>query len=189
MKLSQFNAIPLKLIVVFLVCHVLPVGTQAQELVDPKEQKKELREEHREQMQADRADREPGKIANLFHRTAKYRDQQDTIDDNELRILSWNIQMLPRMLWRISRGPIRRSKLIPQHVINDQADIIVFQECFDARVRRILKHRLKDTYPYMVGPANRAPMQFKTNSGIVIYSKVPIKKLGTIDFKDCQHDD
>ncbi len=122
-------------------------------------------------------------------RIAKYRGAEESIEDHELRILSWNIQMLPRMLWKISRGPIRRARLIPQHLIDDHIDIIVFQEAFDQRARRILKRGLRDVYPYKIGPANRAGFRLKTNSGIVIYSKIPIKKLGTIDFKDCENDD
>jgi endonuclease/exonuclease/phosphatase family metal-dependent hydrolase len=122
-------------------------------------------------------------------RTAKYEGVNETISNDELRILSWNIQMLPRMLFRISRGPMRRSRLIPQHVIDDQPDIIIFQEAFDPRARRILKNRLKDTYPYMAGPANPAPFRLKTNSGIWMLSKIPIKQLGTVDFKDCEKDD
>jgi len=122
-------------------------------------------------------------------RVARYEGKEEFVDDNELRILSYNIQMLPRMLFRLSRGPIRRAKLIPAHLINDQIDIIVFQEAFDPRARRILKKRLKDTYPYMVGPANRAGFRLKTNSGVWIVSKIPIKELEQIDYKDCKADD
>src|SRR5687767_1962440 len=75
-------------------------------------------------------------------RIAKYDSIQDTIPPGELRVLAWNIQMLPRFLVRLSRGPIRRAKLIPQKLIDDQVDIIVFQEAFDARARRILTRRL-----------------------------------------------
>lgn len=122
-------------------------------------------------------------------RSSKYKETEEQIGDHELRILSWNIQMLPRLLLKISRGPIRRARLISQHIIDDNIDIIVFQEAFDQRARRILKRGLRDIYPYKIGPANRAGFRLKTNSGIVIYSKIPVKKLGTIDFKDCENDD
>lgn len=122
-------------------------------------------------------------------RTAKFEGKAEVVDDHELRILSWNIQMLPRMLFRISRGPIRRSKLIPRHIIDDQIDIIVFQEAFDPRARRLLRKRLEDTYPYMVGPANPAGFRLKTNSGIWILSKIPLTHLEEIDYKDCEGDD
>ncbi len=122
-------------------------------------------------------------------RIAKYEGTEEEIGDRELRILAWNIQMLPRFLINISRGPMRRSRLIPQKLIDDQIDIIVFQEAFDGRSRRILKRRLRDTYPYMVGPANRTPGSIIGNSGVMMFSKFPLKHLGEIDFKDCQKED
>jgi endonuclease/exonuclease/phosphatase family metal-dependent hydrolase len=94
--------------------------------------------------------------------------------EKEIRILSWNIQMLPRLLLPVRRGPLKRARLIPEKIINDSIDIIVFQECFDIRSRRILKRNLKKEYPYKAGPANRVLPVFFTNSGIVIYSKYPI---------------
>lgn len=94
---------------------------------------------------------------------------------SSIKILSWNIQMLPRLLLPVRRGPITRSRLIPEKIMNDSIDIVVFQECFDIRSRRVLKRRLKHTYQHKAGPANRAPLPvFFTNSGIVIYSKYPI---------------
>lgn len=122
-------------------------------------------------------------------RTAKYEGITEEIADEELRIVSWNIQMLPRMLFKKSRGPMRRSRLIPRHIIDDQIDIIVFQEAFDPRARRILKKRLRHAYPYMVGPANPAPLRIKTNSGVWMLSKIPLKQLGTVDFRDCEGSD
>lgn len=102
---------------------------------------------------------------------------------SEYKILSWNIQMLPRLVFPVRRGPIKRARLIPEQIINDSIDIIVFQECFDVRARRILKRRLKDTYPYKAGPANRMLPVIFTNSGIVIYSKYPITKKWQFPYK------
>ena len=107
----------------------------------------------------------------------------------ELRILSWNIKMLPRLIKRVRVGPIKRSRVIPELVINDSIDIIVFQELFDVRARRILKRKLRDTYPYRIGPANGKFFSLKTNSGIVIYSKIPLTHLEEIDFEQCEGDD
>jgi len=122
-------------------------------------------------------------------RMAKFEGKEETVHEDELRILSWNIQMLPRLLLKISRGPMRRSKLIPQHIIDDQIDIIVFQEAFDPRARRKLRKRLKDTYPHFAGPANSGAFRIKTNSGIWMLSKIPLTELGTVDFKDCEGSD
>ncbi len=102
---------------------------------------------------------------------------------NELKVLSWNIQMLPRLVFPVRRGPIKRARLIPEKIINDSIDIVVFQEAFDIRARRILKRRLKDTYAYKAGPANRILPFIFTNSGIVIYSKFPIVEKWQFPYK------
>lgn len=122
-------------------------------------------------------------------RIAKYAGHEEQIADNELRILSWNIKMLPRFVKRVRVGPMKRSRVIPQQLIDDGIDIIVFQGAFDVRARRILKRRLKATYPYKVGPANLSFFRLKTNSGILIYSKIPLEHLEEIDFEQCEGDD
>lgn len=99
---------------------------------------------------------------------------------NELRILSWNIQMLPRLIKRVHRGPLKRARLIAPYIEADSVDVIVFQEAFDVRARRILKRRLKDEYPYHAGPANKKFFRLKTNSGVMMFSKYPLEKLGTV---------
>ena len=67
--------------------------------------------------------------------------------------------------------------------------MICFQELFDDRAHGILKRRLKETYPYMIGPANPTPFSPKGNSGLVIYSKIPITHLEEIDFSQCEGSD
>lgn len=109
----------------------------------------------------------------------------EKIQDDELRILSWNIKMLPRLVLRVRYGPIKRSRLIPKHIIDDQIDIIVFQEAFDVRCRRILKRRLKKDYPYHYGPANNPFFSLRTNSGVMIFSKIPLEELGTVRYSTC----
>lgn len=105
-------------------------------------------------------------------------------EPGEIRILSYNIKMLPRLLLPVRQGPIKRARLIPQHMINDSLDIIVFQELFDIRSRRIIRRKLRKEYPYHIGPANRNIIPFKTNSGIVIYSKYPLKKIDRVRFRE-----
>lgn len=104
-------------------------------------------------------------------------------DGKEIRILSWNIQMLPRFLLTVRRCPIKRARIIPEKIIRDSIDIVVFQECFDNRARRILKRKLLPHYPYKAGPANRTLPLFFTNSGIVIYSKFPINTQWQMPYK------
>lgn len=102
----------------------------------------------------------------------------------EIRILSYNIKMLPRLLLPVRFGPIKRARRIPEHLIKDSLDVVVFQELFDIRSRRIIRRKMRKEYPYHVGPANRNIIPFKTNSGIVIYSKYPLKKLDKVRFRE-----
>ncbi len=104
-------------------------------------------------------------------------------EPGEIRILSYNIKMLPRLLLPVRQGPIKRARIIPENLIKDSLDVIVFQELFDIRSRRIIRRKMRKEYPYHIGPANRNIIPFKTNSGIVIYSKYPLKKLDRVRFR------
>jgi len=108
----------------------------------------------------------------------------------ELKILSWNIYMLPGFAnfagYGVFSGKKKRAQAIVEELKKPDYDIIVFQEAFHKGARRRLKKGLVDLYPYMVGPANRRKIAIKTNSGIWIFSKIPLKELKVIDFKQCQ---
>lgn len=110
-------------------------------------------------------------------------------EPGEVRILSYNIKMLPRLLLPVRQGPIKRARLIPQHLIADGIDIVVFQELFDIRSRRIIKRKMRKEYPHRIGPANKPFAPFKTNSGIVIYSKYPLKKVDRVRFRQRENID
>jgi endonuclease/exonuclease/phosphatase family metal-dependent hydrolase len=101
----------------------------------------------------------------------------------EIRILSYNIKMLPRLLLPVRQGPIKRARLLPEHLIKDDLDVIVFQELFDVRSRRIIRRKMRKAYPYHIGPANKPFAPFVTNSGIVIYSKYPLEKVDRVRFQ------
>lgn len=97
-----------------------------------------------------------------------------------LRILSWNIAMLPRFVARFKK-PLR-ARHIAQKLRDSDYHIIVFQEAFFLDARRILRKGLRDSFPYEYGPANRGGLNHRTNSGIWILSKLPLKYLDEIKF-------
>lgn len=105
-----------------------------------------------------------------------------------LRILSYNIKMLPRGLAFLKHHPIKRAKLLPKHLIADSVDVIVFQEAFDPRARQIIRKAFKKDYPYMSGPANNW-VSFKVNSGVMMFSRIPMKTLGQTKFSTCEKED
>ena len=101
----------------------------------------------------------------------------------ELKILSWNIYMLPR--FALHTGKHKRAREIAKMLPAENYDIMVFQEAFHGDARRIIKRKLKKLYPYRIGPANRRPFWIKTNSGVWMLSKTPLTKLKQIKYKDC----
>ena len=109
--------------------------------------------------------------------------QPATESGKELKILCWNIYMLPR--FALHTGKRKRAREIVKELPKENYDIIVFQEAFHGDARRILKRGLKKLYPYRIGPANRRPFWIKTNSGVWMLSKTPIKKLKQIKYIDC----
>jgi endonuclease/exonuclease/phosphatase family metal-dependent hydrolase len=109
--------------------------------------------------------------------------------EKNLKVLSYNIQMLPRWIAHLGHGPIKRAKLIPQKLIADSIDILVFQEAFDKRCMRLIKKELEPFYPYVAGPANDRKFSIKLNSGVMIFSKKPLKILDSVDFTECEKED
>jgi endonuclease/exonuclease/phosphatase family metal-dependent hydrolase len=110
-------------------------------------------------------------------------------EEKELRVLSYNIQMLPRWIAHLKHGPVKRARLIPAKLIADNIDIIVFQEAFDKHCMRIIGEQLAPHYPYSAGPANDRKCGIKLNSGVMIFSKTPLKTLDSVDFTECEKED
>lgn len=107
---------------------------------------------------------------------------------NSIKIVSYNIKMLPRGLAFLKHHPLKRAKLIPKHLIADSADVIVFEEAFDPKARHIIKRAFKHAYPYSAGPANNW-VSFKVNSGVMMFSRIPMRTLGQTRFSTCEKED
>lgn len=99
-----------------------------------------------------------------------------------LRILSWNIYMLPR--FALITGKRQRAKKIAELLKESDYHILVFQEAFLGDARKIIRKGLAATFPYAYGPANRK-FSIKANSGIWILSKLPLKQLDVIQYSEC----
>ncbi|MBL7776702.1 MAG: sphingomyelin phosphodiesterase [Chitinophagales bacterium] len=108
----------------------------------------------------------------------------DTIEDSDrdLKILSWNIYMLPKFV--PVRGRVSRAHAIVDTLQQTDYDIIVFQEAFLEKARNVISQGLKNEFPYQYGPANPAQNKVRTNSGVYVVSKIPLNELGTIEYRD-----
>jgi endonuclease/exonuclease/phosphatase family metal-dependent hydrolase len=101
----------------------------------------------------------------------------------ELNVLSWNIYMLPTRIFK-DMGQEERAQLIADTLLKCQYDVIVFSEAFHQKARHILAKKLLPTYPYQSKVGNRK-FGLKTNSGVWIVSRFPLKMLGEIQFESC----
>lgn len=104
-----------------------------------------------------------------------------------LKILSWNIYMLPSFVYASTDKKARAEGII--EVLNQSDyDIIVFQEAFHKVSRKRLWKGLNENFPYQYGPANRVAISFKANSGIWILSKIPLQYVHEIKYNECEGD-
>jgi sphingomyelin phosphodiesterase len=103
-------------------------------------------------------------------------------EKDNLNILSWNIYMLPKIM--VQRGKRERAYAIVEELKKSNFDIIVFQEAFLPKAREIIRNGLKGIYNYEFGPAISTP-SILTNSGVWILSKVKMKPIDEVRFKDC----
>ena len=99
-----------------------------------------------------------------------------------LKILSWNIYMLPWLSWFNGNG--KRAKAIGEDLLSSDYQIIVFQEAFSVKCRKIIRKILIEKYPYQYGPCNNSHVSLRSNSGLWVLSKFPLTQLETIQFKE-----
>ena len=98
----------------------------------------------------------------------------------DLRILSWNIFMLPYL--SLFNNNASRAHEITEQLAKSDYQIVVFQEAFSLKIRQILKKKLIEKYPFQYGPVNKNHTPFRTNSGLMIMSKIPLRVIDQIQF-------
>ena len=101
----------------------------------------------------------------------------------QVRILSWNIAMLP--IFDMVHSGKNRAKGIGKALQPLDYDIIVFQEAFSPMARRAIYRKLRRYYPFNYGPAN-AGISLRINSGVWILSRIPLSVVREYKFSGCQ---
>ncbi len=109
-----------------------------------------------------------------------------SLASNEIRIMTYNIKMLPRGAVFIHHHPVIRARLIPAKVEAENPDVIVFQEAFDGKAVRTLRKKLKAVYPYTAGFDNRRVVTYNRAGGVLMFSKYPLKEIESIKYTECK---
>jgi len=100
--------------------------------------------------------------------------------------MTYNIKMLPRGAVFLHHHPVARAKLIPEKLIAENPDVIVFEEAFDVLSMHIIKKKLSAAYPYSMGTQNRKIMSYKRAGGVMMFSKYPMKELESVRYSQCK---
>lgn len=109
-----------------------------------------------------------------------YSQHKDT-----LNIITWNIYMRPRQIFH--NDQLERANEIVKAVLSDSIDVIVFQEIFDRKARKIITKGISTKYKYSIGPGKGAFL--KLNSGVMIFSKYPIEEKSIVYYNECENSD
>ena len=105
----------------------------------------------------------------------------ESMEETTIKVLSWNIHCLPPFAY--VNGKRKRAREIGKLLSMEDYDVIIFQEAFHHGARRKINKNMK-SYPYHVGPANARYITLRTNSGIYILSRIPIKKVDKVKFRE-----
>ena len=124
--------------------------------------------------------------ANIYAGSDPKSDDKDN-KNWDLKILSWNIYMLPPIA--PIPGRIERAHAIVDTLKHAETDIIVFQEAFHHGAVKVIRDSLSKIYPYMYGPFNPRKNMFQISSGVFIISKIPLELKGVIEYKIAKETD
>ncbi len=104
-----------------------------------------------------------------------------------LKLLTWNIQMLPTALSfaseKLQKGQALRAPWIIEYLNEQDYDLVVLQEVIDAPITAQLKEGLRSTYPHVVSVDGKQKT-LGCSGGILFASRVPIKYVDHIVFEN-----
>lgn len=114
-------------------------------------------------------------------------DQAAAKSETSLKILTWNIQMLPTVLAaftaKLDKMQYERVPWIVDYLKTQDYDLICFQEALDPRAVQQLVEGLRPVYPYVVLPRYGGHFWQQSN-GVLFVSRVPITFKAGIVFRE-----
>lgn len=111
---------------------------------------------------------------------------QSAFCNDTLRILSWNIFMVPPAIYKSDQ--VNRARMIGEVLEKSGADVIILQEAFMKKTRHMLEQKLSPVYPHNSGKPQGGGL-FKINCGVWVLSRLPLEDVKFIPYKDCEGSD
>ena len=121
--------------------------------------------------------------------TVAFAATNDTVQASEttLKLLTWNIQMLPAGLESFSdaldKMQLTRLPWIVDFLTKSDYDVICLQEVLDPTATDLLVNGLRKSFPYIVLPP-RDPARL-LSSGVLFAARVPIEQVDFMCYPDC----
>ena len=109
-----------------------------------------------------------------------------SVEANSLRVLSWNIKMFPAPYGWFQNSKYRAENIIEALKESELYDVILFQEAFSGKIRKIIFNGLKTIYPHQITPKDQT-IFYKTNSGLWVISRTPITLIDEISFSQLRN--
>lgn len=104
-----------------------------------------------------------------------------------LKILTWNVQLLPTIIGvfsdNLNHEQALRTPWIIEYLNQQDYDVVVLQEVLDPILTPKLKEGLKERYPYIVDTASKLGV-VSSSGGILFASRIPITLKTHIIFKN-----
>ncbi len=103
-----------------------------------------------------------------------------------LKILTWNIQMLPALDFLsndLQKKQSLRAPWIIEYLNKQDYDIVALEEVIDRKITEQFKAGLRDQYPYIIAPPSKAGIA-GASGGVFIASRIPLKYLTHIVYKN-----
>lgn len=105
--------------------------------------------------------------------------------NDTLKILSWNIQMLPNIYAPftklVRKKQKRRLPEIIKYLEKSPYDVIVLQEVFDIQMKNKLQKQLINSFPFIQLPIKKG-WGIKLSNGVMFLSKHPIELIDKVIF-------
>ena len=101
-----------------------------------------------------------------------------------LKILTWNIQMLPTYGFLSEDLQKKQAVCAPwiiEYLDKQDYDIIALEEIIDRKITEDLKAGLKTRYPHIVAPPSKSGIS-GTSGGILLASRIPLKYVSRTSF-------
>ncbi|MBL4754140.1 MAG: sphingomyelin phosphodiesterase [Flavobacteriales bacterium] len=101
--------------------------------------------------------------------------------EKSLKVLTWNLHLLPSIV--LGKHQVPRAKGIAEVLASSDYDVIVFQEAFHTKARKLIWKLLSQHYPYQYWPGNGGLTRF--SSGVWVISKLEIIREEKIGYSKC----